>query len=127
MKALIFLFSGLLLLGSTSLAFADSIEWNCKMSMGGNATSVKMCIENETKAKNEIESMPVELGIKSYCERHSGGSYTILQACITHQQEIQTRLSKRQVEPNILAYCKKIVGDSVSLLESCINEASKKP
>lgn len=127
MKVFIFIASTLLFLGSTTLAFAESIESHCKRSMGGNATSIKMCIENETKAKNELESMSIELGIKSYCERNAGGSYTILQACVTHQQDIQSRVSKRQIDPSILAHCKKIVGDSVSLLESCINEASKKP
>ncbi len=127
MKTFIFISICWLLLGSTALAFSESIESNCNRSMGGNATLIKTCIENETKAKNEIESMSVELGIKRYCERNAGGSYTILHACITHQQDIERRVSQRQVEPIIMTYCKKMVGDSVSLLESCINEASKKP
>ena len=110
MKALIIIFSGSLFIGSASLAFSESIESHCKRSMGGNATAVQMCIENETKAKDEIESISIELGVRTYCERNAGSSYTILQACITHQQDIQTRISKRQVAPNILAYCKKNCG-----------------
>lgn len=65
---------------------SSSIRESCEKKWGNDYRMVKYCIENQTKAKNNISSYPYD-NIRINCEKKWGDDYRMIEYCIKKQTE----------------------------------------
>ena len=103
---------------------SSDIERSCRGEWGTNYRMVKYCINEQTKARNNINPYNNNSGVERNCRDQWGTNYRMVKYCINEQTKARNSIneSNTDADAQIEGYCRGTWDTNYRMVKYCIND-----